>query len=710
MTATLSLVRSDNGNDEPEEDFAKAIESAGKVLKKIETKLSFRKAEGLERHDSADENCDKEKVGKLSRKERVRERLKELDALVFEQVQKQTNLEMEVKRLNEEMSKTKRSLDDSTAQVASLDKEAQKTDAEHEAMLGALEEAVLALEAADKTANAKADADKALAKSAGALLAERLGATEEGTSPGMDVVLGALKGFHDKVTAQRDEDMKSYYATRNSTVAVIKTCEEELEEQFKEYQEFDSQLAIAKQKLVNSKRERVVLQTKVAANEDVLDSYALLCEESLAPLAQRHRHRIEEVVQFIDFAKAAVKHARYPSNLIQKRLTTSAIQHHQVYGLTSKTLPQSSGLKALHKMKDSSQPPLSLQRKVAHATDHFLRTMDNSRLARPRSSLKPAQHTPEGMMKHSSSLYLRCKRQGAPPQVPALLAASWALQDAATQLKSRALHRTACEVRFKTPQDARHLLGMLADSLQKRVVTVKAASSRNGNDDECSAKKKAHEAEVRTAKETLQSAQNEASTTELLIGEYEVEKEHLESYVPKMKDDVTSLADYVSKFDELYKGDAEAAADARTLLSGVIDEVTAVKAQGPEEPLADLDKALKDLKSESEADLEQVKSRIGGVQQKLMKQRSLLKQWDEWLEKAISGQQDKLKKDESARDKAKKELEDLESSAPECTEESLLLLSHWRQTHHWTSNVEIAAVQLALSLLSDNQQNVTAGQ
>lgn len=158
------------------------------------------------------------------------------------------------------------------------------------------------------------------------------------------------------------------------------------------------------------------------------------------------------------------------------------------------------------------------------------------------------------------------------------------------------------------------------------------------------------------------------------------------------------------------KGDADTASEVRTLLSGVIEEVNAVKAVGPEEPLAQLDEAIGALPGAAKADLKQAKAGIGGVQAKLNKRKHLMTTWDEWLGKGVSKQEAKLKTEIEQRDEAKKELDDLESSAPApCKDESVALLAHWRQTKNWARDVETAAVELALSLLSVGQHNISAG-
>lgn len=250
---------------------------------------------------------------------------------------------------------------------------------------------------------------------------------------------------------------------------------------------------------------------------------------------------------------------------------------------------------------------------------------------------------------------------------------------------------------------------MLANSLQRGVATVHHASSSQ-EDDDCLAKELVHKAEMRGAQEELKKAQEEASKTELFMREYQVEKTHLETYVPKLQHDMDALVSHSSVFDELYSGDEETASEVRTLLSGVIEEVNAVKAVGPDKPLADLDEAIAALSSAARKDLKEAKAGIGIVQQKLNKRRHLMKTWDEWLQKATGDQEAKLAELIAERDKAKKAVEDLEASAPpQCQAEGVALFAHLRQAHDWAREVEIAAVQLALSLLSGSKHDVTTG-
>eukprot|EP00746_Dinoflagellata_sp_MGD_P164834 gnl/MRDRNA2_/MRDRNA2_93730_c0_seq1.p1 gnl/MRDRNA2_/MRDRNA2_93730_c0~~gnl/MRDRNA2_/MRDRNA2_93730_c0_seq1.p1 ORF type:complete len:724 (-),score=207.87 gnl/MRDRNA2_/MRDRNA2_93730_c0_seq1:24-2195(-) len=709
LAASTGFIRSAAVREEPE--FKAAIESGKTVLENIEVKMNFRKAEGLEHHDSAEGSCNSEKRNKLARKERVKVRMQEIDTLVYQAVDKQTTLEMHIKRLDEEISKTQQSLQDSSSQVESLDEESEKTDAAHEAMIGTLQEAIVTLEGADESADAadQSAEDAVLAKEAGVLLTKRLGAVGSSASPGMDVVVGALKGMKDKVIDQRAEDMKTYRTTRANTVALIKTCEKDLEDQTEQQDQLESQLVNASQKLSNYRREKFVLQTKIKGNNDVLDAYVDFCKEDLSDLAQRHRHRVDKVLQFVSFAKAAVVNARPPPVVLLKKNHFSYASHEV---LLPEELRQKSKTPTYHiPQGDTSQRLSFVEKNVAHAALHGAKSTLKSlkRLERVGNkkiqdiyqavapAVKPTQRTPKSMI-------LRCKKRGSPAKEPALLAASWALQDAASQLRSRALHRTACEVRYRTPQDARHLLTMLVSSLQKGMVVQNQTSSFKDADD-CVAKELAHKAELRAAKEEAKKAQEQASKTELFISEYQVEKVHLETYAPKLQEDMDALVSHSTTFEELYSGDKKTAAEMRTLLSGVIDEMSAVKAIGPDEPLEQLDEAIEKYSIDSKADAKAVSAGIGGLQEKLNKRRHLMKTWDEWLDKAIPDQQAKLKEEIAERDKAMQAVDDLKASAPEPCEkegekEGVALVAHWRQTRNWTRAVEIAAVELALSLLS----------
>lgn len=730
------LVTADASN--PKETVAKAVDT----LDEIKERFQERAETGTDIHETMGKGCDKETGNKVNRRQRINDKIADLTTMITKDTSELTTLKMEETKLEQELLELEQSLASASQQLTKLDEDFVAADAKHTASINAMSNALGSLEG-----KAVADDDEAaetLQKAAALLAAHfevKIG--NLGSRSALDVVIGTIKTIIDTMEKEQKEGKEKYTKTRQETAILVETLSKSSEDQAQHLTQCKTRIAEVEQRLETAKDERETLNTKVKGNEGILDEYTDFCGKMLK-LKRRHDKRMTDAAQATGFAEAAVSNARFALLLSKRQRTFHSQFRHS---------------KSDHWEDNSSVIPvplLEVGRSLAHAAGlpaslgegaakmialagHALSNVQRSYLQNNMSAINAATLAPTKTLAspellaavdetqrvkspstptlpfqrdyNSSRVLLlskeKCLNNSHNHLTPAALAASWALENAAKELHSNAMKRVACEVRQRKPASANQLLVALARSLQSEDPEESPAGDI-GNTSECEQKKLAVHSELREAENNAMNASADESAASTKLEGLKHELNHLSPYLPKLKSDQAGLDAGKGLFKFLHEEDAAEATEIEADIKSMLDDLQGDGVTGHESSLNSLLEFVKTLPAWAESDLKEAYRGVDEIGEKLAIRVSLVSGWINDLEAKIQKTEEELKEASSRKNETAEVLADIQNksnftcvqSEPESdSQEPTALFLHGTRRKQWIRKLELAAVNLASSLM-----------